>query len=71
MHKDAASVRQVLRADGRGSLVKDAIRYRRETAGRSVARADGYISPEAWGDLLSNYRQNVTPSTCFRAASAK
>lgn len=60
MHKEAAYVREILRAGARGYILKDAIDTELLSAVRSIARGDGYISPAVSGALLNDYRKDVT-----------
>jgi two-component system response regulator NreC len=59
MHKEAAYVREILRAGARGYILKDAIDTELLTAIRSVAGGDGYISPAVSGALLNDFRGNA------------
>jgi two-component system, NarL family, response regulator NreC len=60
MHKDSVYVREILRAGARGYLLKDSIAEDLVSAVRSVARGEGYISPQVSNAVLDDYRRHVT-----------
>jgi DNA-binding NarL/FixJ family response regulator len=60
MHKDSVYVREILRAGARGYLLKDAIASDLVNAVRSVARGEGYLSPNVADAVLNDYRKHVT-----------
>lgn len=60
MHKDSVYVREILRAGARGYLLKDSVAGDLVSAVRSVARGEGYISPQVSNAVLDDYRRHVT-----------
>ena len=60
MHKDSVYVREILRAGARGYLLKDSVAADLVSAVRSVARGEGYISPQVSHAVLDDYRRHVT-----------
>jgi DNA-binding NarL/FixJ family response regulator len=60
MHKDSVYVREILRAGARGYLLKDSVAADLVSAVRSVARGEGYISPQVSNAVLDDYRRHVT-----------
>ncbi|MCC6859796.1 MAG: response regulator transcription factor [Bryobacterales bacterium] len=60
MHKDAAYVREILRAGARGYLLKDSFDTDLLNAVRAVAQGQGYISPAVSDAVLMDYRRQVT-----------
>lgn len=60
MHKDAVYVREILRAGGRGYLLKDSADADLLAAVRAVAKGEGYLSPGVSDAVLSDYRRHVT-----------
>ena len=60
MHKDAAYVREILRAGARGYLLKDSVDTDLLAAVRAVAKGEGYLSPGVSDAVLTDYRQHVT-----------
>ena len=60
MHKDAAYVRESLRAGAKGYLLKEAIDGDLLAAVRAVSRGDGFLSPEISGAVLDDYQKHVS-----------
>jgi DNA-binding NarL/FixJ family response regulator len=60
MHKDSVYVREILRAGARGYLLKESVAADLVSAVRSVARGEGYISPQVSNAVLDDYRRHVT-----------
>jgi DNA-binding NarL/FixJ family response regulator len=60
MHKDAAYVRETLRAGAKGYLLKDSIDGDLVTAVRAVASGEGFLSPAVSATVLSDYQKHVT-----------
>ena len=54
MHKDSVYVREILRAGARGYLLKDSVAADLVSAVRSVARGEGYISPQVSHAVLDD-----------------
>lgn len=61
MHKDAVYVRESLRAGAKGYLLKESIDNDLLRAVRSVAKGDGFLSPEVSGTVLLDYQQVEDP----------
>jgi two-component system, NarL family, response regulator NreC len=60
MHKDAAYVRETLRAGAKGYLLKDSIDGDLVTAVRAVARGEGFLSPGVSATVLADYQKHVS-----------
>jgi DNA-binding NarL/FixJ family response regulator len=60
MHKNAVYVRETLRAGAKGYLLKDAIDGDLVAAVRSLARGEGFLSPEVSAMVLDDYQKHVT-----------
>lgn len=60
MHKNAVYVRETLRAGAKGYLLKDAIDGDLLAAVRSLARGEGFLSPEVSAMVLDDYQKHVT-----------
>jgi DNA-binding NarL/FixJ family response regulator len=60
MHKNAVYVRETLRAGAKGYLLKDAIDNDLLAAVRSLARGEGFLSPEVSAMVLDDYQKHVT-----------
>jgi two-component system response regulator NreC len=60
MHKDAAYVREALRAGAKGYLLKESIDGELVAAVRAVARGDAYLSPSVSATVLNDYQEQVT-----------
>ena len=60
MHKDAAYVRETLRAGAKGYLLKDSIDSDLVKAVRAVASGEGFLSPAVSATVLSDYQKHVT-----------
>lgn len=60
MHKDAAYVRETLRAGAKGYLLKDTIDRELVKAIRAAASGEGYISPAVSATVLADYQKHVT-----------
>lgn len=60
MHKDAAYVREILRAGARGYLLKDSFDSDLLAAVRAVAKGEGYLSPGVSDVVLNDYRKHVS-----------
>jgi DNA-binding NarL/FixJ family response regulator len=60
MHKDAAYVRETLRAGAKGYLLKDSIDGDLVKAIRAVAHGEGFLSPAVSGTVLADYQKHVT-----------
>lgn len=59
MHKDAAYVREILKAGARGYLLKDCEDADLLGAIRAVAKGDAYLSPAVSDAVLRDYRKHV------------
>ena len=60
MHKDAAYVREALRAGAKGYLLKDSIDRELAAAVRAVSRGEAYLSPSVSATVLEHYQEQVT-----------
>ncbi len=60
MHKDAAYVRETLRAGALGYLLKDSVDGDLVTAVRAVARGEGFLSPAVSATVISDYQKYVS-----------
>lgn len=60
MHREAAYVREVLRAGALGYLLKDSEHDDLLRAIRAVNRGEAFLSPAISGDVLTDYRRHVT-----------
>ncbi len=60
MHKDAAYVREALRAGAKGYLLKDSGPDALLAAVRAVANGEGFLSPGVADDVLADYRRHVS-----------
>jgi DNA-binding NarL/FixJ family response regulator len=60
MHRDAAYVRETLRAGAKGYLLKDSIDSDLVKAVRAVARGEGFLSPAVSATVLADYQKHVT-----------
>jgi DNA-binding NarL/FixJ family response regulator len=60
MHKDAAYVREILRAGARGYLLKDSFDSDLLAAVRAIAKGEGYLSPGVSDVVLNDYRRHVS-----------
>jgi two-component system response regulator NreC len=60
MHKDAAYVRETLRAGAKGYLLKDSIDGDLVKAVRAVAAGEGFLSPGISATVLSDYQKHVS-----------
>lgn len=60
MHKDAAYVRETLRAGAKGYLLKDSIDADLIRAVRAVARGEAFLSPAVSATVLSDYQKHVS-----------
>jgi RNA polymerase sigma factor (sigma-70 family) len=63
MHRDAAYVRESLRAGAKGYLLKDAVDHELVTAVKALADGDAYLSPAVSNTVLADYRQHVSDAT--------
>jgi len=67
MHRDAAYVRESLRAGAKGYLLKDAVDHELVTAVKALADGHAYLSPAVSNTVLADYRQHVSDATDLTA----
>jgi DNA-binding NarL/FixJ family response regulator len=60
MYKDAAYVRETLRAGAKGYILKDSIDNDLVKAVRAVASGEGFLSPAVSATVLADYQKHVT-----------
>jgi RNA polymerase sigma factor (sigma-70 family) len=63
MHRDAAYVRESLRAGAKGYLLKDAVDHELVAAVKALADGHAYLSPAVSNTVLADYRQHVSDAT--------
>jgi len=67
MHRDAAYVRESLRAGAKGYLLKDAVDHELVMAVKALATGQAYLSPAVSNTVLADYRQHVSDAADLTA----